>query len=268
MNKFMKDRNYLLKYCLKSLVILIMLNLGLYLTKGLHFDFAVSSAEAFLPLLGVLLCGLPSGLMHNCAHGNLTPKRLNSVVGEICGTIMLYGFRGFALAHMFHHKYPDNPAWDPHPPKGNSFLRFVVSPIKATLIVVERAYYQFHGESAESRTNIKVQLVLFNLGIAARIMFWVLLLGPKLFILAYLPVYAANIFVFAHINYATHVDLPDGSSKIINLNHNAYYRFVNAVSLGGYFHKSHHLRPGVFNPAKVSIDEARDLMTYIPGVRA
>lgn len=264
MNRFKKDRNYLLFYCAKSLTVFVALDLILFYSQGINFNFSISSSDLLLPLLAIVFCGLPSSLMHNCAHGNIKPRWLNESVGAACGTFMLYGYRGFALAHMFHHKYPDDPTMDPHPSRGQNFLEFVVSPIKATLLVVERAYYGYFGKNESTVTNIKIQLVLFNLAMAARVMFWLVLLGPKFFLMVYLPIYAANIFVFAHINFAAHRERSDTSSEIINLNHNLYYKFINLVSFGGYFHKSHHLKPTAFNPAKVVIDDSIDYITYTP----
>lgn len=261
MNKFKANRHYLLLYCLLSLFLFIAIDYAIFSVRGINFNFQLNSNDFWLILLPVFLCGLPSSIMHNCAHNNIKPKLLNLAVGELCGTFMLYGFRGFALAHMFHHIHPDDPLMDPHPPQGQTFLRFVISPIKSTLVVVERAYYKIYGKNSQTVINIKAQLLLFNLCLIARTLFWLLLLGPKYFVLAYLPVYFANIFVFAHINFAAHKERVDGSSEILNLNHNLYYQFINFVSFGGYFHKSHHLRPGVFNPARIKILEEKRYIT-------
>lgn len=264
MNEFKKNKYYLLNYSLKSLLLFIGLDLLLYFMRGVSFDFELTRFDFFLILLPILFCGLPSSLMHNSAHRNIKPRLFNNLVGEICGSFMLYGFRGFALAHMFHHIHPDDPLMDPHPPHGQSFLRFVVSPIKSTLLVVERAYYQSFGKNAETQKLIQWQLVVFNLGLIFRTLFWFLLLGPKLFALAYLPVYLANIFVFAHINYVAHRDRADGSFEIINLNHNIYYKIVNILSFGGYYHKSHHQRPQLFNPSSTNLSRERDYVSYVP----
>ena len=264
MNKFRKDPNYLLHYCLLNLGLFVMLDSALFFVRGSSFSFQFQTSDLTFILLAVLLCGLPSSLMHNCAHGNIKPRWLNQAVGEICGTIMLYGYRGFALAHMYHHIFPDDPQMDPHPPQGQKFSRFVVSPIEATLRVVTKAYYDQFGENEKTRANIRHQLILFNLGLLARTAFWFLLLGPKFFLLGYLPVYAANIFVFAHINFAAHREREDGSSVVINLNHNLYYRYINIVSFGGYFHKSHHYRPQAFNPMFVKLDDSIPYVTYVP----
>lgn len=270
MNQFKKNKYYLLTYSLKSVMLFLILDIVLYTFKGVSLVFEVNRYDFLYILFPLLLCGLPSSLMHNCAHKNIKPHFLNELIGEICGSFMLYGFRGFALAHMFHHIHPDDPTMDPHPPRGQSFLRFVISPIKSTLLVVERAYYLNFGKNAETIRLIKLQLGVFNLGLILRTLFWFLLLGPKLFTFVFLPVYIANIFVFAHINYVAHQERADGSSEIINLNHNLYYKIANFLSFGGYFHKSHHLRPRAFNPSYVEIKEEVEYVTYAPeqGVRA
>jgi fatty acid desaturase len=251
MNEFKKNKNFLLHYSLKSLSIFVLLDLLLLALKGIHWDWQFAPRDFSLLILAILFCGLPSSIMHNCAHGNTGNRFINKWTGELCGSFMLYGFKGFALAHMFHHIHPDDPQMDPHPPKGHSFLKFVVSPIKSTLRVVERAYLMNHGDTRSSRRNLEWQKLAFNLGLIARTLFWLLLLGNKYFLLIFLPIYVMNIFVFAHINYVTHQENEKGEATIINLNHSLYYRYVNAVSFGGYFHRSHHLRPKLFNPSRL-----------------
>jgi fatty acid desaturase len=266
MNQFKKDQNYLLNYCIRSILLFSILILLIANFKGIELSFHLTEYSVYLPLLGILLCGLPSSILHNCAHGNIKPHWLNQLVGELCGTFMLYGFKGFQVGHMFHHIYPDNPVYDPHPPRGYSFLRFVISPIEATLRVIEKGYFDSFGENEKTRRSIKIQTYLFNVGIVLRLMFLFLLLGPVLFTFLYLPIYIGNIFVFAHINYATHVENENGDSEIINLDHNLYYKFVNIVSYGGYFHKSHHLKPQQFDPSQVILKSEKRYITYSPPI--
>jgi fatty acid desaturase len=268
MHQFKRDPNHLLAYCIKTVIVFAALDATLALTlrrfgaSSPTLGFAFAPKDLWLPALALLLCGLPSSLMHNCAHGNVGGQRLNKLVGEICGTIMLYGFGGFRLGHLFHHKYPDNPKYDPHPPRGLSFPEFLV--IKATLVVVETAYLEAFGRSPTTEANLRWQTGLFRAGVVLKVLFWALLLGPKVFVLLYLPLYVGNIFVFAHINYATHVERADGQTEIINLHEGLYYRLVNLVSFGGYYHKSHHLRPKAFDPSKVALSSAlaKPLLTF------
>jgi stearoyl-CoA desaturase (delta-9 desaturase) len=262
-NKFLKDPNYLLKYSVIHCLLFTIACIFLSATVGIDLSFSVTLEDAWMPVLALLLCGLPSSVLHNCAHRNVGPRLVNDIVGEFLGTVMLYGYRGFSLGHMFHHKYPDNPEFDPHPPRGYSFLRFVISPVKATLIIIERAYFKEFGKNDSTKVNITKQKIYFNVSIFLKVMFWFLVFGLKGFVLFYLVLYVSNIFVFAHINYATHIEDEFGQSEIINLNNNLYYKFVNVVSFGGYFHKNHHQRPRVFNPSKVQATDIA-LKTYMP----
>ena len=261
MNRFKKDPNYLLRYSIVHCALFSVLCIVLSATKGFNLYFEINKFDYLISFAALLLCGLPSSILHNCAHRNVGPRFLNDLIGEFLGTVMLYGYRGFSLGHMFHHKYPDNPEFDPHPPQGQSFLRFVVSPIKATLVIIERAYFKEYGENSKTRANITMQKIFFNSSIFLKLLFWFLLFGAKNFFLFYLVLYVSNIFVFAHINYATHVEDEHGQSQIINLNNNLYYKIVNVISFGGYFHKNHHLRPRVFNPSRI-VGSAAVLNTY------
>jgi stearoyl-CoA desaturase (delta-9 desaturase) len=231
--------------------------------KGVSIEVDLSSYYLILPSL--LFCGLPSSILHNCAHGNWGKKINNTVLGELCGTIMLYGYKGFKLGHMFHHSYPDNPDYDVHPPAGYTFVKFLVSPIKDTIKVIEKVYYESFGDNKVTRRNILLQKIAANICIVLRLIFVYLLLGPTLFVFVYLTIYISNVFVFAHINYAAHIEKEDGSFEVVNLNHNLYYKVINVLSCGGYFHKSHHLKPRFKNPALVQINNKEDYITFVPG---
>lgn len=263
MNNFRKDRNYLLNYCIKSAIAFLALNAILVAIRGGHLSLAINTQYSPLILVAILLCGLPSSILHNCAHGNWKPKLMNNILGEIFGTVMLYGFQGFKLGHMFHHKFPDDPDYDVHPPKGYNFFQFLSSPIKDTIKVVEKVYFEYFGDDETSKRNIMWQKVFFNIALLLRLSFWLLLLGPSLFVFLYLPIYVLNIFVFAHINFAAHIVNREGNSEVINLNHNIYYKVVNVLSMGGYYHKSHHLKPQCLNPAKAIIDDNTAYVTFI-----
>ena len=260
--KFKTDRNYLLRYCLINI-------LFFGVATGFLLNLREIGSASILPwdyaylLIAVLLCGLPSSLMHNCAHDNLGPKWLNRLIGETIGAFMLYGFTPFKLGHFYHHRFPDNPEYDVHPPRGYGFLRFVLSPTEQTITVLENLYFENFGYSNIARQNAKLQKVMFGISIVVKLGFWFCLFGPKLFLMLYLPTYVLNIFVFAHINYATHVETDSGGSEVIDLDHNVYYKFVNLVSFGGYYHKNHHLNPGMINPS-LKRSERKKLLTWSP----
>lgn len=264
MKLFKNDPNYLLKYCVYNTIFFFSLSFILIHFRNNLLDFSFTYKSIFLLFSTFLLWGMPSSLLHNCAHHNIKPNWLNTFTGELLGAFMLYGFKGFRLGHLYHHKFPDNPLWDPHPPKGYNFLEFVMAPVKDTLLVVERAYYQNFGKNKKTELSIKIQRGLFYLSGISRLLFWFSLFKLKFFILLYLPIYAGNIIVFAHINFATHIENSEGKFEIINLNHNLYYKIVNALSFNGYFHKSHHLKPQLFNPREAKINDKIPYISFDP----
>jgi stearoyl-CoA desaturase (delta-9 desaturase) len=174
---------------------------------------------------------------------------------------MLYGYKSFSLGHMFHHIYPDSPDYDVHSPRGYNFFSFLISPVKDTVRVVQRAYYERFGKNELTEKKIKIQIVLFQLSVVLKVIFLFLLLGPKLFVVFYLPLYIANLFVFAHINFVTHRLNDNGDYEVVNLNHNIYYKVVNFLSCGGYFHKSHHEKPQYLNPMNAPLSN-KSYITY------
>ena len=92
------------------------------------------------------------------------------------------------------------------------------------------------------------EVVLFNLNLGLRLALWFVLLGPAGFLAFYGVSIASNVTILAHINYACHRDAPDGDVHIVNLDGTLYYRLANAITSGGYFHKSHHDHPHLFDP--------------------
>lgn len=266
MNKFKSDHNHLLNYCIKHIAFFTISGCVLLVIRkdvfDFDFDFDISNINIMFFCSTFFLWGYPSAILHNCAHKNVKPNWLNTVLGEVIGSFMLYGFRGFRLGHLFHHKFPDNPDWDPHPPRGYNFLQFVMAPVKDTLKVIEKGYYESFGNNERTVRSIRIQTVLFYLSGFCRLFFWICLFKLEGFIFFYLPAYIGNIIVFAHINFATHIERKDGSCEIVNLNGNIYYRVINKLSFNGYYHKSHHRKPQFFNPKKAKIDDSVPYVSY------
>lgn len=260
LNKFKNDPYHLLRYCLHHIIFFSAMGAMLLFIRENIFSFDFNKYYIALFFSTFFLWGLPSSLLHNCAHKNIKPAKLNDLIGEIIGSFMLYGFRGFRLGHLYHHKFPDNPMWDPHPPAGYSYFKFMLAPVKDTLRVIERGYYQNFGNTPLSRKSIKYQIYLFYLSGVARLFFWFTLFKLNGFLYFYLPIYFGNIIIFSHINFATHITHDDGSCEIINLTQGLYYKVVNSLSYNGYYHKSHHLRPQLFDPKKAVI---KDKIPYI-----
>jgi stearoyl-CoA desaturase (delta-9 desaturase) len=210
------------------------------------------SLLALVPI-GAVLGVLSAGWMHNAAHGNFRPRWLNPLVGELCGLQQLLGFRGWTLFHQMHHRDPDDPVLDPHPPAGHTYWGFVDQMKNLIQRCAARRFFQAHGDSPETRRIWRATVAFLFGGRFMRSVFVFNLLGPKLFVWLFGPSLLVNLLIYCHFNYATHRPRPDGTVEIINLDKGAGYRLLNFLTSGAYFHRNHHLRPGLFDPRRQSI---------------
>ncbi|EQC43732.1 fatty acid desaturase [Bacteriovorax sp. Seq25_V] len=251
-----KDKYYLLKlYSVETLLFSIAI---LILLKFRSFEALNFSAVDFLLLIPAVIMGwLVSSFLHNTSHDNIKNRFLNLFVGEFCGAWVMYGFRNFILIHILHHKYTDE-EFDPVNPSGMTFLVFVTAPMRY-MIKRAKSFLEDNYKSEENYHKIMIgHDILFHLNLVLRLAFWFTLFGPKLFLLFYIPSVISNIAILAHINYVCHQDHEDGSVEIFNLNHNLYYKVANFITIGGYYHKSHHLNQNLFDPRALKTKRSKE----------
>jgi hypothetical protein len=55
------------------------------------------------------------------------------------------------------------------------------------------------------------------------------------------------------LNYVSHLEHDNDEGSIHNHNESLFYQVMNVLTSGGYFHKNHHLSPGLYNPGKLMI---------------
>lgn len=224
--------------------------------------FSLSLLDVLWIPLGIVV-GLQSAyLMHNAAHGNIRPKWLNRLVGEICGMQQLMGFPAWAVPHVIHHQYPDDPAKDPHPPEHLPFLQFLSQMGSFMGRIVQRNYLDQWGDNASTRRDWKLTGHTSTLSRFTRSAFLLLLLGPKVFVLCFMVSKVVNAVWYAHFNYYTHRPTADGKMEILNLDHNWYYRLINATMAGVYYHKNHHFKPILFDPRRLDRTLDGPLVSY------
>jgi fatty-acid desaturase len=231
-----------------SLLVLISLATG-------SLAFAVS--DWFWLLLGCLV-GLQSAyLMHNAAHESIKPAWLNRLVGELCGLQQLMGFPGWAVPHIIHHQYPDDPEKDPHPPEHLSFRQYLGRMLPSMARVAKNSYFELWGDNAQTRRYWRLTLSTSMLARYLRAVVLLLLLGTKLFVVCYMVSKLVNLLMYMHFNYYTHRPTQAGQMEILNLDHNLYYWFMNATMPGVYYHKNHHAKPSLFDARKLDkvVDE-------------
>ena len=246
--EFKRSRFFFLKYFAGQMVMVLALFATLQVTRPIGaWHFALSWLH--LVLLPIAFCvgvQVPVAL-HNAVHFNIKPRWLNELVGELCGFFVLFGMGPFRISHALHHRHPDTDL-DPHPPVGKSFWYFLSTTQLNTIRVIARHYFELHGKSRQTYATMVVQMLCYYVGLVLRPWCWLLVLGPTVFVTFFVPAYLANLIVFAHINWATHQTLADGSVVIVNLNHNWYYKVLNVIASGAYFHLNHHHRPNLYNP--------------------
>jgi stearoyl-CoA desaturase (delta-9 desaturase) len=244
---------FLLGYFLAQLLVFVALDAWLVAWRGWHtiFQLPHTAAGLWLLPLGLILGVRIPVLMHNCVHGNLRPKILNPILGELAGVYILLGMEAFALNHWMHHAYADT-SEDPHNPQGKRFLRFALANNFGGTGPVLRKYLAFHGDTPRNRRRFAAIVALHFLNVPARLAFWALCLGPDWFLPVFAPSYAFHLFVFAHINFVTHRTGAGGESLVYDLSEGPYYRFVNFFGHGVYHHHSHHAAPHRLDP-RVSV---------------
>ena len=248
MKNYRKDRHYFLKYFAANAVVFTLLCLLLWRfmpVRPLH----VSPWMLVLVPAGVLFGLVVSTAFHNASHGNIKPRWLNTAISELAGAYTLEGMRNFRVGHALHHRHSDDPRLDPHPPAGQSFGYFLLTSRGRTIACLKTLYYESHGDTIASRRNIALQLVTFHVSLVAKVCFWWLLMGGAVFTLFFLPSYLAYFLGFGHLNWISHLSDDDGKVRIKNHDGTLYYRVMNIITSGGYYHASHHKRPWLYNPS-------------------
>lgn len=205
-----------------------------------------------IPLALIIGLKLPT-IMHNAVHGNF--KRFNFIIGELSSQLILVSFGIVCINHTFHHVWPDTDK-DPHSPIGKSFFTYFLTCLHSGIGVVKKGYLEYNGESSLTKNLFRASVLLHFSAIPLRLYAWYCLLGSELMLTFFLPAFSIFIFTFAHVNYITHALDEDGNSITLNKNSNIWYRFVNFVADGIYFHKNHHLSPNLYNPQQLKEKES------------
>ena len=210
---------------------------------------AVSTYHLLLIPAGIYLGILSAVCMHNAAHYNFKPRWTNRVVGELAGLQQLLGFNGWAISHILHHQYADDLDKDPHPPGDLSFSGYMNRMKNSIKACMTRNYLDLWDNNQKTRRIWSLGEVFLVLNRYLRVCFLFVLMGPVWFGLLFLPSFLAQFVFYAHLNYYTHRHCETGSHEILNLTDGPYYRVMNFLFFGIYYHKNHHRNCSLFNPA-------------------
>lgn len=245
--KIKNDKSFLLKLYLKDmgLTCLVILLAG----NSLNPESFTLAHLCLIPIALIFGC-LVASFLHNTCHQNVPNKWLNRLIGEFCGAWVLYGFSNFIMIHFLHHQHSDKEL-DPVNPKGMSFFVFLSAPMRYMIGTAKKWLRLKHGDHHNYESTMSAQIIVFHLNLVLKLVMWHSIFGTTGFLTFYLPSLLANYGILAHINYVCHRDLENGEVEIVNLNHNFYYKFANLITFGGYFHKNHHLKMGLFNPMRL-----------------
>lgn len=247
-NDINRNRWHLVKYYALEIALT---SLALFVFAKFNVSTLVESGNVFGILLSIVLAvavgAFLASAIHNASHDNFSNSYKNRFFGEISGYWVLYGFQNFLMIHHLHHRYSDTD-FDPVNPKDMSFIVFLSAPMRYMIKTTKLYLNHVHGKHADYQKIMTIQTVLFNILLAMRLTAWFMLLGPVLFVSFYLVGIFTTIFLFAHINFYCHRELEDGSVEVLNLDHNLYYKVANFLTMGGYYHKNHHINLKVFNP--------------------
>jgi len=254
---------------LVGLVLFVLPSFSLIFLSGLYYlvlaflvwPESLTPASLALVPAGILAGTVSAALMHNAAHGNFRRGWQNRFWGEVCGLFQLSGFAGWCISHFIHHSAPDNPEKDAHAPGDMSFRTYVNAMGQLMKANLTARYFEMHGDSVHSRATWSLVGALLPLVRYLRIAFILVLLGPTLFVVLYVPFKIANTLIYGDFNYRTHRPTANGGYEVLNLNHTIWYKVLNAISFGSYFHKNHHRKPNVFNPRHAD-DDGKPFVTY------
>ena len=199
--------------------------------------------------IAIVLTFIATALLHNASHSNFRPRWFCRGVGEAMGLFQMVAFPSWVIVHILHHRNSDDPVLDPHPPLDKGYVAFLTGMRKSISKVIGNYYFSLWGNNAESARNLKEVGIESQLSMFLQALFWYLVLGPQVFAWFYIFSIVFKMAHYAWFNYATHIYTQDGIN-IGNLNH-GFYKAINAIAFGLYYHKNHHLRPGLFDPRKL-----------------
>lgn len=260
--------NYVILW-LAGLILFVLPSYSLIFLSGLYYfvlcllvqqDVFTLTNAALIPA-GLVAGTVSAAVMHNAAHENFRSRWLNRLWGELCGLFQLSGFAGWTVSHFMHHAAPDNPDKDAHAPGDMTFSQYVNAMGHMMKRSITEGYFKAFGVGKHSTATWGLVTCLLPLVRYVRILFILTLFGPAAFVFLYVPFKIANTMIYGDFNYRTHRPHPDGGFEVLNLNHNVWFKMLNAISIGSYYHKNHHRNPKVFNPGDV-VDDGRPFITF------
>ena len=182
----------------------------------------------------------------------MRPRWLNRPLGEFIGLVQLTGFPDWTILHVFHHQHPDDAKLDPHPPLQKNYWEFAFGMRAHIGNCFMRHYFKYFGESPLSIKRVGYFLKAAKFNMLMKVCFWYFVFGPQNFTFFFTTSILLKMLHYAWFNYATHKIDKNGDYMIKNLDH-SFYRLINLIASGLYYHGNHHTNPHFHNPKNIPV---------------
>jgi fatty acid desaturase len=210
-----------------------------------------SSWQALLLVPAIYVMIMAHVFAHNASHGTFA-RPVNRVMGELCGMLVLSKFASWEIVHRRHHRYSDDPVRDPHPAIRQYWL-YAWRSIFTVEEQLRQQYYDTFGDTPQTRRRESIRSAWsFVTGLSIAAMYLVIL-GPGLFFVVYLPAFVFAALFVVHFNWTGHnAHATDGPIAPANLD-TGWFWLGNRIFFGIYFHENHHRVSAAFNPMKLAL---------------
>lgn len=209
-------------------------------------DFRPIYYLAIIPVTFVLI--LSNVFAHNASHRNF-PKRINRLVGELAGLLVLTRYASWEIIHLRHHRYSDDTERDPHNCKPGFWLRFLPYFVLNVERQLKQNFYDYHGGRTTKNVVFENLRAALSFGtLLLLLLAYTKIFGMAGFLMVFLPSQVIAIIHLAHFNWSTHNGFsPEQDYHPVNLDH-GFYWLGNRLFFGIYFHENHHKMVKAFNP--------------------
>lgn len=224
----------------------IVVQLSLFIFSGLFEP--PSLVESTTLLVCASIVGVYSaGLMHHASHNHFGSPLINRLVGELCALHQLIGFFGWKIPHIAHHLNADIEGKDPHAPAGMGFFQYS-SKIKSDVLQTLKDSYLETFPNENGPLIWKCSFALIWINRMLRVLFWYAVLGFEYFILFFVTSYFVQLTFYVHFNWVTHKKSDSGEYLIKDIDEGLYYRCINKIMWGMFYHGTHHKFPYLMDP--------------------
>lgn len=195
-------------------------------------------------------------LIHACSHYALSGRRrLDTWIGSMLSMLNFHTFKGWQALHHLHHRFTNVDGKDPtHPRSGQSRGSYLLQAFVQMVRFTRTPFYEKHTQRGTSEARFTDQWEPW-FGLAGLALWFAAAFAYKgapgwayPTLLWVLP-WAFGQLLMADFNFRTHEGRPPRDDRVpyrgqdTNTLRTGPWRFVNAITLGFYMHREHHVDP-------------------------